>query len=289
MSRTVTVGIDGSPESLTAADWAADEALSRDRLLRLVHVWSNDADVVTPTDPEKKRRRAERLLHTAATHVRQGHPDVRMETSQFSGDPVETLTAAGERADLLVLGSRGLGGMAGLIAGSVSMGVLARVRHPVVLVRAPRTEAAERARTVGDVVLGLDLPRASDDALGFAFGCADRYGCGLRIVHSWILPPVYGPDTAGVLPVLMDEVAAERQKELEAALAPWGEKYPAVAVSSQCRQGRAAQDLAEAAEDSRLVVVGLRHRTSRIGAHIGPVLHSVLHHTAAPVAVVPHD
>ncbi|MGA5553451.1 universal stress protein [Streptomyces lavendulocolor] len=293
MSRTVTVGVDGSPESLTAAEWAADEAVSRDRLLRLVHVWSNDADVVTPTDPETRRRRAERLLHTAATHVRRGHPDVRMETSQFSGDPVERLTAAGEKADLLVLGSRGLGGMAGFIAGSVALAVLARVRHPVVLVRAPRApraEAAERPRTAGgDIVVGLDLPRAGGDALGFAFGCADRYGCAVRVVHSWTLPPVYGPDTAGVLPALLDEVGAERQKELEAALAPWTGKYPSVAVSSQCRPGRAAQDLVEAAAGARLVVVGLRHRGSRLGAHVGPVVHSVLHHTAAPVAVVPHD
>ncbi|MEU3447517.1 universal stress protein [Streptomyces thermolilacinus] len=289
MSRTVTVGVDGSQESLTAADWAADEALSRDRLLRLVHVWSNDADVVTPADPEKKRRQADSLLHTAAKHVRQGRPDVRMETSQSAGDPVETLTVAGENADLLVLGSRGLGGMTGFIAGSVSLAVLAHARHPVVLVRAPQAEPAEQAHTAGDVVLELDLPRASGDALGFAFGCADRYGCGLRIVHSWILPPIYGPDTAGVLPMLMDEVAAERQKELEAALAPWVEKYPAVTLSTQCRQGRAAQDLVEAAAGARLVVIGLRHRASRIGAHIGPVVHSVLHHTAAPVAVVPHD
>ncbi|MFC8917716.1 universal stress protein [Streptomyces sp. NPDC057116] len=289
MSRTVTVGIDGSREGLTAADWAAGEALGRDRLLRLVHVWSNDADAVTPSDPENQRRRAERLLHTTAKQLRQNHPDVRMETSQSAGDPVETLTAAGDTADLLVLGSRGLGGMKGFIAGSVSLAVLARVRHPVVLVRAPHGEPTERTPRAGDVVLGLDLPGASEEALGFAFGCADRYGCGLRVVHSWALPPVHGPDMAGALAVLLDEVAAERQAQLDAALAPWAEKHPAVTVTRQCRQGGAAQDLVEAAEEARLVVVGLRHRRHRFGAHVGPVVHSLLHHTAAPVAVVPHD
>ncbi|MFI0828052.1 universal stress protein [Streptomyces roseolus] len=291
MSRTVTVGIDGSRESLAAADWAADEALSRDRLLRLVHVRSDDADVGTRhADPETQRRWAEDLLHAAAQHVRSTRPDVRMETAHIRGDPVESLTAAADTAELLVLGSRGLGGVTGFIAGSVSLAVLARVSHPVVLVRVREPGEREPARTAGDVVLGLDLPRrGGDDALAFAFGCADRHGCGLRAVHSWSLPPVYGLGTADVLPVLREEVAAERQRELEAALAPWSAKHPDIAVGGQSRQGRPAQDLVDAAREARLLVVGLRHRSSRVGAHVGPVIHAVLHHAAAPVAIVPHD
>ncbi|MGW0117969.1 universal stress protein [Streptomyces sp. NPDC003327] len=290
MSRAVTVGIDGSREGLAAAEWAADEALIRDRLLRLVHVSSDDGDVGTRyAAPEAHSRRAEDLLHAAAQHVRSTRPDVRMETAHVRGDPVDALTSAGDAAELLVLGSRGLGGVTGFIAGSVSLAVLGRVSHPVVLVRVQEPEEREPARAVGDVVLGLDLPRAADDALAFAFGCADLHGCGLRVVHSWSLPPVYGTDTAGVLPVLMKEVAAERQRELEAALAPWVAKYPDIPVGRRCLQGRPAQDLVDAAREARLIVVGLRHRGSPVGAHVGPVIHAVLHHAGAPVAVVPHD
>ncbi|WP_156724888.1 universal stress protein [Streptomyces apocyni] len=290
MVRTVTVGIDGSQESLAAAGWAADEALSRDHLLRLIHVRSYDTDPgARYVEPEERRRWAEDTLHSAVQHVRGTRPDVRMETAEVRGDPVEALVTAAGETDLLVLGSRGLGGVTGFIAGSVSLAVLARVSRPVVLVRALRPDENEPVGTAGAIVLGLDLPLASDDALAFAFGCAERYGCGLRVVHSWSLPPVYGPDTGGALPMLMEEVATERRRELEAALAPWVEKHPDVAVGRQCRQGRAAQDLVEAAREARLIVVGLRHRSSRLGAHVGPVVHSVLHHAAAPVAVVPHD
>lgn len=288
MPGTVTVGVDGSRESLAAADWAADEALGRDRGLRLVHVW-DDADVLTNNmAPETQRQVAGELLDSAAAHVHRRCPGVRVETSQVSGDPVEVLTAAGEGADLLALGSRGLGGVTGFIAGSVSLAVLARVRHPVVLVRAWGPSESEPGPAAGDVVLGVDLPPTSDDALAFAFEYADRHGCGLRAVYSWTPPPVYGPGTVGILPRFM-EVPAERQKELEAAVARAAEKYPGVAVSRQCGQGRAAQDLVEASRGARLLVVGLRHRRSRLGAHIGPVVHSVLHHASCPVAVVPHD
>lgn len=108
MSRTVIAGIDGSRESLAAADWAGGEALSRGRLLRLVHVWSDDADQVSYyADPETLRRSAEELLYTAAQHVRHRHPDVRLETSRLSGAPAEVLSTAAETAEILVLGFPG--------------------------------------------------------------------------------------------------------------------------------------------------------------------------------------
>ncbi|MGX6739419.1 universal stress protein [Streptomyces xantholiticus] len=290
MSRNVTVGIDESRESLAAAEWAADEALGRDRLLRLVHVWGTDHMAVTSqVDPEAQRRWADALLVSAAEHVRRLHSDVRLETAQVSGDPAEALTAESEGAELLVLGSRGIGALVGFIAGSVSLAVLARARHPVVLVRAHEPEESKSAPAAGAVVIGLDLRRPCDAALTFAFECADRYGCGVRVVHSWSLPPMYGPNSAGVLPMLPDEVSAQRQQELEVALAPWGEKFPDVTVIRQCQQGHAAQDLVEASPEARMIVVGLRHRSSRLGVHVGPVVSAVLHHTAAPVAVVPHD
>ncbi|MGW3802209.1 universal stress protein [Streptomyces clavifer] len=91
-----------------------------------------------------------------------------------------------------------------------------------------------------------------------------------------------------VVPALMRETADERHKEMTAALAPWTEAYPHVPVTRDCRQGHPAQDLVEASFEAGLVVVGLRHREARLGSHVGPVVHSVLHHTAAPVAVVPH-
>ncbi|MEU0126461.1 MULTISPECIES: universal stress protein [unclassified Streptomyces] len=289
MTRTVTVGIDGSPESLAAANWAADEARLRGQPLLLVHVWTDGASPTAyDADARNRQRSAEVLLHEASEQVRLRHPDVRVDVRLSSGPPVEELSAAGDRSELMVLGSRGLSTVRGFVVGSVSFAVLARARRPLVLVRADSDESAS-ASPAGEVVLGLDLPRASREALAFASACADRYGCGLRVVHSWSLPPVYGMGASDVVPTLMRETEKERRRELDAELAPWTAKYPGTPVTRQCCQGHPAQDLVEASSHAGLVVVGLRRRTSELGAHVGPVVHSVLHHAAAPVAVVPHD
>ncbi|MEU2111955.1 universal stress protein [Streptomyces sp. NPDC019507] len=289
MSRTVTVGLDGSQESLTATQWAAQEALRRAVPLRLLRAWSSDEDPRTrPVDPETARGWGERTLATAERRLRRRHPGLDVETKWVAGDPVEVLCAAADEAELLVLGSRGLGGLAGFLAGSVSLAVLARTRRPVVLVRPHDPLEPEQDRT-GDVVVGLDVSAPSDEVLAVGFGAADRYSCGLRVVHRWAVPALYGPDMAGALPLLMTEVAEDARRALDEALAPWTEKFPDVVVVRDCRQGRPAQDLIELSHDARLVVVGRRVRRARIGTHIGAVTHAVLHHCLAPVAVVPHD
>ncbi|MFC8275264.1 universal stress protein [Streptomyces sp. NPDC057271] len=289
MSRTVTAGLDGSPESLAATQWAAQEALRRAVPLRLLRAWSIDEDPRTRVvDPATARGWGERTLATAERRLRRRHPGLDVETEWVAGDPVEELCSAAEGAELLVLGSRGLGGLAGFLAGSVSLAVLARTRRPVVLVRPHDPLEPEEERT-GEVVIGLDVSAAGDELLAFGFAAADRYGCGLRVVHRWAVPALYGPDMAGALPSLMTEVAADTRRALDEALAPWTEKFPDVAVVRDCRQGRPAQDLMELSHDARLVVVGRKVRRARIGTHIGAVTHAVLHHCLAPVAVVPHD
>ncbi|MGW1552181.1 universal stress protein [Streptomyces sp. NPDC002346] len=290
MSRSVTVGIDGSRESLAAANWGAEEALRRGIPLRLLHVWSRDEERRARwVDPATARGWGERTLRITERRLRRRHSGLSVVTAWVPGDPADVLCVAGDESELLVLGSRGLGGPAGYLAGSVSLAVLARLKRPAILVRAHSAPAPGQSRSAGDVVLGLDVYSPSDEMIEFAFTAAERFGCRLHVLHSWQMPAVYGPDMAGVLPTLLAEVGQERQQALGDALAPWTEKYPAVPVVRRCNQGRAAQDLAEASRDARLVVVGRRNRRARIGTHIGAVTHGVLHHSVAPVAVVSHD
>ncbi|MFE0581668.1 universal stress protein [Streptomyces sp. NPDC058874] len=290
MSRPVTVGFDGSRESLAAMDWAAGEAVRRAAPLRLRQVWSKDDDPRTRlVAPATAQGWGERELGTAERRLRRRHPGLRTETRWVCGDPVEELCAAADETELLVLGSRGLGGLAGFLAGSVSLAVLARTRRPVVLVRPHNRPAAGKDGPAGEVVVGLDVSAPGDEVLAFGFAAADRYGCGLRVLHAWAVPALYGADTGAALQLMWAEVAQDACRALDEALAPWTEKYPGVSVVRECRQGRPAQDLVEASRGARLVVVGRRNRRARIGTHIGAVTHAVIHHSLAPVAVVPHD
>ncbi|MGQ4388672.1 universal stress protein [Streptomyces sp. SAS_270] len=108
------------------------------------------------------------------------------------------LTAAAD-ADLLIVGSRGLGGLAGFLVGSVALAAGARSERPVVLVRAGEDAADEHlpdamgSASTGtpyrDVVLGLDLENPGEGVVGFACEAAQRRAADLRVVHGWSPPP----------------------------------------------------------------------------------------------------
>jgi nucleotide-binding universal stress UspA family protein len=300
MSHTVTVGLDGSRESVAAAQWAAHEAQRRALPLRLVHVWEWEPTTQAPLmGPGTQRHWAERIPRETAYDLRIRFPELEITTEQIVGQPAAVLPVAAEEAELLVLGSRGLSGVAGFLVGSVAQATVATAERPVVLVRAGETaEDEHRPDTDGlpsaatpyrDVVLGLDTSRPSEALIEFAFDAAARRGAVLRVIHGWSLPPVYAYNPGAMDPMLNEDLAANEASTLTETLRAWREKFPGVEVIEQSTVGQAAQHLIEAASDACLVVVGRRTRHSAIGTHVGPVTHAVLHHSPAPVAVVPHD
>ncbi|MFG2309211.1 universal stress protein [Streptomyces sp. NPDC048566] len=300
MLRTVTVGLDGSPESRAAAEWAAREAKLRGLPLKVVHVWEPVPEPMEQAPllgAETHQHWTERIPREAREGLRLRHPGVEVISEQLSGHPGTRLTEAGHSAELLVLGSRGMGGVGGFMVGSVGLSVLAHTERPVVLVRAGEQAADEHekdpagvpsaAAPFRPVVLGLDLHHQDDGLIEFAFDAATRRATSLHVVHGWFPPPYYAygmPANPGLHEVL----AAGEAKDLAEALRPWREKYPDVHVVEMSRYGSPALLLAEASRAASLVVVGRRVRRGPIGAHIGHVTHAVLHHAAAPVAVVAH-
>ncbi|MDJ0344728.1 universal stress protein [Streptomyces sp. H10-C2] len=300
MSRTVTVGLDGSPESMTAAHWAAREALRRGMPLRVVHVWERHPTAQAPiAAAETQQHWAERIPRDATADLRRGHPGLEITADQLTGRPAAVLPVVAEEAELLVLGSRGLSGIAGFFVGSVAQATVAHAERPVVLVRPG--EAAEdehlpdanglasNATPYRDVVLGLDPTRPCEGLVEFAFVAAAQRGATLRVIHGWKPPSVYGYCPGVLDPGLDAEFAAQEEGALTEALRPWRDKFPGVEVTAQAVIGRSAEHLVEAASGASLVVVGRRTNHSAIGTHIGPITHAVLHHCDAPVAVVPHD
>ncbi|MCH0541611.1 universal stress protein [Streptomyces sp. MUM 203J] len=303
MSRPVTVGLDGSRESLAAVEWAAREAGTRGVPLRLLHVGDLGPDVHTPVvSPGTRRHWTERIPRETAERVRKDHPDLEVEPRWLPGDPAEVLCEAAEAAELLVVGSRGLGALAGFITGSVSLPLVARSGRPVVLVRAGGADgpvggvsaAADDTRTGpgpadGRVVLGVDIDHPCDELLEFAFAHADRHRTALHVVHDWHLPMLYGPEPVAPAVALQEELAAAKNEALAQSVRGWSHRYPDVEVTHDCRLGRPVPHLLKAGRGAGLVVVGRRRRRARFGAHLGSVTHAVLHHCEAPVAVVPHD
>ncbi|MEU4498554.1 universal stress protein [Streptomyces sp. NPDC023998] len=292
MSRSVTVGLDGSNESMAAAEWAAREARLRGLPLRLVNVWEPQPYIQAPLlGGETMQYRAERIPRETADELRLRHPDVEITADQVAGRPGTVLPDEARDAELLVLGSRGLSGVAGFMVGSVGMAAVAHTERPVVLVRAQETAEDEReadSTAYRPVVLGLDIEHADDSLIEFALDAAARRATALHVLHSWSLPPYY-PYGLPVDPRMIAQLAAQQADSLAGTLHPWRQKFPAVEVVQRPRLGKPANHLVDASHDASVVVVGRRTRRSPLGAHIGPVTHAVLHHATAPVAVVPHD
>ncbi|WP_086796778.1 universal stress protein [Streptomyces caniscabiei] len=300
MNRTVTVGLDGSRESRSAAEWAAREAQLLGVPLKLVHVWEPVPAPMAQAPllgTETGQHWTERVPREAAEGLRLRHPGLEVVTEHTSGRPSDVLVDAARDAELLVLGSRGLSGIGGFLVGSVGLAVVAHADRPTVLVRAEELAADEHemdpagipsaATPFRPVVLGLDIESPDEELIEFAFAAAARRGTSLRVVHGWNPPPYY----AYGLSVDLELHAALARREtitLTEVMRPWREKHPDVEVTEESHYGTPGVHLADASREASLVVVGRRIRRSAFGAHIGSVTHAVLHHSAAPVAVVPH-
>ncbi|MFE7339576.1 MULTISPECIES: universal stress protein [Streptomyces] len=285
MTAQVTVGLDGSDESLAAARWAAAEAALREVPLRLVYVeeWPNTPEIPAP-HARTLYERAGTLLDDEAERARKDHPDLEVATEQARGRAADELAAAADAADLLVLGSRGLG-VLGFVIGSVSLAVVGTARRPVVLVRAEHPDTAPSAR---GIVVGVDLRQPSEPLLAFAFEEAARRRAPVRFLSAWTAPASYGFASA-MDPGINEELGNGVRVGLEELLAPWRTRCPGVDVTAEAVAGSAAFRMTEASREAELVVVGRRTRRLPVGPHIGHVAHAVIHHSPAPVAVVPQE
>jgi nucleotide-binding universal stress UspA family protein len=296
MLRPVVVGLDGSRESLAAADWAAREALRRRAPLRIVHAFEGlPSDASDLPELDAPRYWARRILRAAMDRLDETWPQVSLSAEQVARPAAEALTAAAAEAELLVLGSRAFSGLGGFMAGSVALATVARATRPVVLVRADQTAADEHVEDAGGrpsargpyrpVVVGVDPTHPCEEVLAFAFESAALRSARLRVVHAWQQPLALSPAPEAVM--------AAEQEDAERALArvlrPWQEKFPTVETQALVARGHPAQHLLQASTEAGLLIVGRRNRASRLGTHTGPVAHAMMHHARCPVAIVPHD
>ncbi|MFF8839379.1 universal stress protein [Streptomyces sp. NPDC015130] len=288
MSREIVAGVDGSPECLAAADWAAREALHRGLPLRLVHAWRwEPLDIPLVQDKAGQERAAEAVLREAEATVARNHPDVVLLAEVLHDTPVAALLSTEARAEMVVIGSQGHGAILGFLLGSYGQQIIAAAGRPVVAVRSRDGQPTEPP--AGDVLVGqLGTPEDSAAALGFAFATAAARGASVRAVRAWNLPPLYAYSPGSMQ--LADEAGGlvpYEEKALREALAPWRKRFPEVPVTEHVELGSAGQVLLSASGAAQLLVVGRRAKRGAVGPRIGSVAHAALHLAPCPVAVIP--
>jgi nucleotide-binding universal stress UspA family protein len=141
----IFVGVDGSDHSRLALAWALREAAQRRMPLTVVSVrpapvrpatdiyWAVPSLPADARDEGAERRVLQEFVDKVADETGETLPDISLVVEK--GDPAEVLIRASRDADLLVVGSRGSGGFARLMLGSVSSKVVHHAASPVVVVR----------------------------------------------------------------------------------------------------------------------------------------------------------
>ncbi len=139
-AKPVVVGYDGSDGSRLAVLWAARHTVATGRSLVVVHCWvwpffTHDLGPVTNVEDSGLRHAEEKTAAEGLDVARQAEPILDVSVRLVVGFPSEVLTRLSVEASLLVTGTRGLGGFAGLLVGSVSLHLSAASSCPVAVSR----------------------------------------------------------------------------------------------------------------------------------------------------------
>ncbi|HUL24897.1 MAG TPA: universal stress protein [Streptosporangiaceae bacterium] len=271
----ILLGYDGSPSSERALRWALREARWRDAVLTVCHAWGPGyAQEPSGGDgtPHPSQLTGEVVLAPALRLARSIMDPQAVRPLLAAGPAAQVLCDRSRDADMVVVGSRGRGGFAGLLLGSVSQQVSAHARGRVVVVRGHWHGAAEYVP--GPVVAGADGSAASRAALAFAAEEAMLRAVPLLAVSALA-------DTAGGL-----GGAARMEEAAGRDIARQEKEHPELTIQWQVTPGQPRTALLAAAGGAQLLVVGSRGRGGIMGMPLGSVSQAMLHHCPCPVAVV---
>ncbi|GAA4951071.1 universal stress protein [Streptomonospora halophila] len=292
----VVVGVDGSDSSRYALEWSANQAAQRGRgLTILTAVGPPDAAgafrEIVPRGGEQETsdrlRDAQALLDYARDWILRLFPELSVRTRMPTARAADALLDEAKQPDTsaVVVGSRGLGGLASAFVGSVGIELAAHSPVPVIVLP-KKHEAAHRAK--GRVVVGVDGSESSRRAVEFAFAQARWNEAELVGVCAWQPMAAFVSAMGPVPPEAFDDEAVEAtaRRTAEAELAELREAYADVSVDLRTLRAHPVVAILEEATPADLVVVGSRGRGGFRGLMLGSVSQSVLHGAHGPVAVV---
>ncbi|MET8866597.1 universal stress protein [Nonomuraea sp. NPDC004580] len=287
----VLVGYDESPGSEQALRWAVEEARLRGLAVVVCHAWNwpYPLRAVSRALLAEVERVAAGVVEDGVRRARAlgGAPDVRPLLVKRPASAV--LLEAAAEAELVVLGSRGVGGFEDLRVGSAAVQVPAHSPTPVIVVRPddhtddpPGTRPDEEAGG-GRIVVGVDGSPASLAAFGFAVREAALRDGVVEAVCGWWDPCVWqGHEEPFVDNARMRAEAESGFRDVVGRLAGCG---PDVPVTATFEAERPPRMVVESAKGATLLVVGRSHRQA--GVLVGPVVQAALAEVRCPVAVTP--
>lgn len=285
----IVVGVSDSATGAAALDWALQQAVLRQVPLTAIRAWDipsygpyySVGAALRTTAPDfelTEQKIAQDALQAACGRV-PGADTVVTAAVATRGRPPQVLVDGAAQAQLLVVGTRGVGALSRVVhLGSVTSAVLHHASGPVAVV----PEGTAGARSSSRVVVGVDDSPRSRPALEWAVGHA-------RLVAAVLVPVKVLRDEHRKDPSEVAALDAAARQELAAAAdaAGAGDRDP-VEVAPEVRRGHTASQLiATAGED--MLVMGTRGRGGFASLLLGSTTHQVAGHATGPVVVVRSD
>lgn len=287
--QVILVGVDGSEESLNAVDWAAAHAKRNHGSVHILCTYalaSYSAAALdggyAVLDDEALQQGAQGAVDEAVARVKA--QDVKVTSSTEPGDAAGVMVQMSEEVDLIVVGSRGGGGFADRLLGTVSSALPAHAKCPVVVV--PRHTSGSPFTPIERIVVGVDGSEVASSALRTAVYEAELWDAELTAVSA--VPIASGTGMLAWLPAAVDRQAVTKDtlEGLNAAVNDAvGERN--IKVARHVLDGSPAALLTEFSTAVDLVVVGNRGRGGFQGLLLGSTSQTVLSHSTCPVMVVP--
>jgi nucleotide-binding universal stress UspA family protein len=259
--RPVIAAIDGSDTAINAAVWAVDEAAARGAPLRLVCVMK--AAHPSAEDYYADVHHAEASLRAAQDAVAAAGQPVKVETAILSGLPAFNLIEESESADMICVGSVGIGRSARAILGSIATELAEKARCPVAIIR-PHDEVPRDEVDIRWIVVAVTDESDNESVIQAAMDEAR-----LRQNPVLMLGDRDGPDD-------LDDVVAQ-----------WKGHYPDVHVYPLSNGADVARFIKKHDEWVQLAVIG-GSRADEVMQILGPWGHPLFHRRAASVLVVRH-
>lgn len=265
----IVVGVDGSPGSMIAVRWAAQDAALRGVPLTLVHA----------ARTRSQRERGQQVLDEAR---RIAGEKPRVQCEMPSATAVFALTDLSEHADLVVVGCLGTGTLRGRHLCSVSSTLIHHAHCPVVVIHDDVQLNPESV--TAPVLVGVDGSPESELAIAIAFAEASARRVGLIAVHAW--QPVNLFDDIVSFPGEGYPALRSREDEIMAErLAGWSEQYPDVDVQRVVARNDPTPQLVDYAKTAQLVVVGSHGSGGFAAMLLGSVSAGVVLLTHVPIIV----
>jgi nucleotide-binding universal stress UspA family protein len=264
----VVVGIDGSQAAIHAAEWAVDEAISREVPLRLVEIIPEQVEPAPFASVGNVRMEVEygeTALRIACAAVEATGKPVKVETAVLQGDPAATLIAESRNAEMVCVGSVGIGRFARAFLGSTAAELAEAAHCPVAIIRSQHRHSKPDSPLI--VVAVNDSPD-HDDVVEQAMREAE-----LRDA------PVLA------LGVLQKDTGDIPSDELHRRVQHWGRRHPRVKIYAGSTRTEIAEFLAVMDRTIQLAVIGDTD-ADQVARLLGPHRHPILGHAECSVLIV---